>query len=196
MVSLHPSVFRHAATAERMRERAAREGHVGGRRLYTADEDAVIRRLFPDLEALGRCLPHRTRSALKFRAGTLGLRAKQRTWTGREVSEIRERMRRGETQSAIAGALNATVPQIRDIKKRFKIHAPKRALVGFGAPMIDAVRHRARALNFSLNDLDREISRKGSYFGRGDRTRRIGIKLVERAVKVLGGRFQVLWDDD
>ena len=77
---------RHAASAERLRKRNKREGYtMDGKKIWTREEDDIVRFLFPDYQAMAKALPQRSYSGFRYRAKVMGLVQTRPQFTAREL---------------------------------------------------------------------------------------------------------------
>lgn len=155
---------------------------------WSSAEDEIVRKGYPNYVSLRRSLPHRSLSALKYRASVLGLQTRRHRWTGREMKNL-ERLRAG----------GATWPQIqemypgRSLGRAMNYHKKRRGPVRLGFPLLDDIRQRAFDRGIRLRELD-EFACSGTYFRRGNRFE--NIRHVQQAAKLLGGELMIEWPTD
>ena len=182
---------RYAWSGAAARARMKRAGRTpNGHWLWSAKEDAKVRRLYPNYKALRRALPKRNDNGLRARVRTLGIQKRRHVWLAREVSQLR----RLYTNGAAYAELQAVFPYLSQASIRGKVWhlglSRKRSLKLLGVPVIDSIRSRASALGFSLRELDREVRSKGYY---QKASRLVSGRSVARAVRLLDGELLVSW---
>jgi len=163
---------------------------------WTFTESEVLRRHWPDVEALRRVLPHRTKRAIRNMAKRCGLVPDkvQNVWTGAQDKKLRQMAGEGATRKEMAAELSLTVGQIANRLLYRRINIAKRPPKSYGEPLVDEVRRRAFALNISVAELDRSLGGR-HIFQRAWKGRPIGAVHIHRAVKALGGVLKVEWID-
>jgi hypothetical protein len=180
-------------------EKVRREGQTGrGDRLWDDDDD-VLRRIFPDFDALERLMPYRSLAAIKARARKIGLYQKDeyKIWKCTDVHKLRSAYQRGGLREALAAFPECQDWQIRGRVAYYGIRHT-RPLKPQGIPLIDALRQRARDLGLSMEDLD-HLAGGGFYFRSSGWTQGISGKVTERKIlrvmRALGGRLEASWTD-
>src|SRR4051812_34174581 len=84
-------LFRLANFGRLTRERMIRDGcNTRGDKLWTDEESAVIRLLYPDYGAVRRELPHRSLHAVQAQAQKLRLCKQIKVWTGADIARLRQ----------------------------------------------------------------------------------------------------------
>lgn len=162
-------------------------------RPWSAEEDQLIRSLYPDYDSLQRRLLYRTRSALKHRARHLGVTAGRHVWTNVEVALLRALYAAGVPDRALGEPFpHLRLGQIRAKAQHLRLARPRRAPVLLGVPPLDAVRQRAAQAGLSLAELDRR-ARTGRYFQ--SCRRNLDLRCIWRAAQLLSGEIRVTWDD-
>jgi predicted transcriptional regulator len=108
---------------------------------------------------------------------------------------LRKMAAEGHSRSEIAEALGMRLQQIAGRLCYTKTSIRRRPPAPSANPLVDAVRQRAFALNIPLGDLDRSLGDR-KIFQQAAGRQRVKHIHIERAVKALGGRFAVQWDDE
>lgn len=183
---------RSAARAECLRELKSRRGGVP---FWTRQEDAILRKLAPDYDAIFRCLPHRTRRAAQARCYWLNLKKGQERWLASEISLLRKIYPTAKREELLSRFPNYKVQRLHDKASQLKLKRP-RLWRKVGHPLIDKIRERAVALNMTMHDVDAVAGTKGHFGGQHSRlVRRANQDHIARAVEALGGRLVIEWDD-
>jgi hypothetical protein len=195
-MQLSEATFRHAAISERMRRRVAESGFVGKNRVWTVEEDQIVRQRYPDLAAVCAQLPGRSRVAIVARAGKLQVSKPRFVWTAAAVSKLRRHYGKIPNRELMAMFPGKTMDGLRHVAQQNGIRAPRRRFKSTGFPLLDAVRDRCFDLNYSMLDLD-ELAMTGRYF-RTARWRtydRVSYPRLCKAVEALGGTLGVDWGE-
>jgi hypothetical protein len=159
---------RSAARSQSLREQIRRAGRTrSGLPIWTEEEDAEIRRLYPDYAALKKSLKRRTHSALKNRANRIGIIKRHHCWTDAEVSRLRKLYPTSTAQQLRAAFLGLRKRQIKEKAMNLGLHKKRRSYPSTGFPIIDQIRTRAFVLNLSMLDLDELAGTKNYFQGRG-----------------------------
>lgn len=155
---------------------------------WLPEEDDILRTHYPRFPVLLRLLPGRTKDAMAFRAGTLGLRRRVHIWTGAELKELRSLRQAGFTW-----------PQLRDqfpgkslVQPQARLRSRARLKL-FGLPLLDQVRQRAFDRGIRLSTLDRQAG-TARYFSHGSPIERL--EMIDKAARVLGGRLTIEWGEN
>lgn len=160
---------------------------------WTAEEDDLIRALYPAYDRLERALPHRTRSALKNRARHLGVASVRHVWTNVEVALLRALYAAASPDRILAERFpHLELGQIHAKACHLGLRRPRRAPILLGVPVIDAVRQRAALAGLTMVELDRR-ARTGRYFQ--SCRRNLDLRCISKASQLLGGEIEVHWDD-
>ena len=81
----------YARLGQLSRERLKRAGVTPlGYKLWTASEDAVVHRLYPDYPAIISTLKTRTYYAVRVRARAIGIVKRRKPWTTREMGLLKK----------------------------------------------------------------------------------------------------------
>ncbi|CAH0496458.1 SANT/Myb-like DNA-binding domain-containing protein [Novosphingobium sp. CECT 9465] len=160
---------------------------------WTAEEDQLIRALYPDYDRLQRQLKLRTRSALKHRARRIGVTVVRHVWTNIEVASLRALFAQGIADRDLVGKFpHLQLGQIRAKAQHLGLTRPRRAPVLLGVPLLDGIRQRAALAGLSLVELDRRAS-TGRYFQ--SCRRNLDLRCIWRAAQILSGEIRVNWQD-
>lgn len=161
---------------------------------WTLKEHEVVINHWPDVDAIHRLIPHRTRIAIQSFASKCNLTKEIHSWTGTQDSLLRKRVREGVPRRAIATELGMTLNQVANRMQYVGLHYGKKPPEPTGNRLMDAVLRRAFDLNLSRRDLDAECGGKGEPFRRWAPTRKISIEKVRHAVEFLGGELDAVWE--
>lgn len=180
----------------RNRERARFLGtNIKGHKLWTAQEDGVLRSNYPDLKAIYVLLPHRNRNAIWHRCQRLGLKQSRHQWRASEISKLRRIYPYAPQAIVLSEFPGISWDAIRmaakyhGVQRRTKRPPYKRT----GKQVIDAILSRLEDIGWSLGDLD-DAARTGRYF-RSHSWRRFKLKFdhIHRAVRALDGELLPAW---
>lgn len=163
---------------------------------WLPEEDAIVRRLYPDYAALIVALPTRTRYAIKFRVQSLNLatKIKVKSWTGAELKRLRQACEARAHKTKIIEMFaprnwEAIYSQI----KRFKINRRRiRSAPEFRHPAVLSIRERSYQRNLPFRQLAREIG-GSELFGVTDSG--TSIAGIIKAVEFLGGEIDIIWSE-
>lgn len=164
-----------------------------GQPLWTPKEIAILRRLYPDYQALVRALPKRTRKAIESKVWRCGLAKPRRIWSEPDFGIMKPLYVRGAPMTAILNRLpSKTARQVWSKAANRKIRRPRRPPQPTGFAPVDAVRRRAFDLHISMTDLDAMAGRR-NYFRS---PRGIDWSAVQRVLPYLGGQAAVSWHEN
>ena len=169
---------------------------IGGRNAWSLFELEILEQHWPDLRLLKKRLPMRTEQAIKAMASRCGLKRTQpnHVWTAREHSDLKRMVASGHTRRQIAVHLGLTLGQVANRLQYEGMKQPRRRPVLCGNPLADAIRQRAFDLNLTMTDLDRSLGYRGRFSG-CFRGKRFSDSSVGRAVRALGGKLHIEWED-
>ena len=161
---------------------------------WTFNETEALRSYWPDLEVLRRLLPHRTESAVRKMANTLGLvsEKEQHIWTCPEDRALRKMAAEGVSRKEIAVALNLKVRQVANRMNYCRINLARKPPVLAGDPLVDAVRRRLFDMRISIADFDRSLGGRNVFRQNKPKS----ANLIAKAVKALGGRLTIEWPEE
>ncbi|WP_150129938.1 SANT/Myb-like DNA-binding domain-containing protein [Sinorhizobium sp. RAC02] len=185
---------RNVASGERARKKMRREGvNMSGDKLWSAVEDELIKRLYPNYVAILTELPHRTYSACRTRARTLGVVKERPPYTAKELSIVRRLYPAGDREKLLALLPGRTWDQVGDLAKRHGIRRAPKLFKPTGVVVLDQIRARCRELNYTMPDLDKMIRSKG-YFKKANWCKgHIHHRDIGRAVSALFGDVKAEW---
>lgn len=189
----------NVARADQTRQRNLRNGFVGnGSKLWSADEIACVKLLYPDVAAIRRRLPHRTRVAIMYRASLLKLTRPRRNWTGADLARLRRLYPVASREELRAAFPGRAIKHIQCAASRYKCRR-RRPHKPCGERLMNEILKRADGLRLSLRDLD-EIAGTKSFFKRANWRRPPGKMNVNgaaylKAIAALGGRLVIEWED-
>jgi hypothetical protein len=163
--------------------------------LWTEDDEAVARRLYPDYKAISKALG-RTYEAVRFQCQSLGLTPKNHVWTAAEVSRLRRMYPTASYEELRAAFHNFSRVHIASIASFYGFARARRPYKATGFDIIDQIRDRAFELGYSLRDID-EISGTKKYFALQQwvKRERANYKAVVKAIEALGGKVSAQWND-
>lgn len=163
---------------------------------WTYRETEALREHWPDLAALRELLPHRSEKAIKAMAQKCGAAPPkdQHIWTGAEDKRLRALAAAGATRKEMAAALSLSPLQIQNRLQYTRIRVSKRPPALCGDDLADAVRQRAFQMNITIRDLDRSLGNH-RIFQNAVTKKRVLPHHIDKAVKALGGRLTIVWDD-
>jgi hypothetical protein len=167
-----------------------------GYKLWTDEEDEVLRSSYPDLQKMTVELPHRTKLAVYARCLRLGMKTERREWKASELSKLRRLYHKATHQEIMEEFPGYTWASIsararyHGISRTYRHKYPRT-----GKPIMDAILGRIEELGWSLRDLD-EASKSGRYF-RNQKWRRWkpNIKFIQRAVQAMDGELKASWKE-
>ncbi|MBP7704450.1 MAG: hypothetical protein KA105_04065 [Caulobacter sp.] len=137
-------------------------------------------------------LPWRTEKAIELKAARLGLTRTGKVWLDGQWDYAKPLYRRGEdVRAMIAPAVLKAPRQVWAKASKAGVRRPRKPPKPTSWPLLNQVRERAHILKLSMADLD-ALAETGSYFSA---PRRLNLRAISRALKVLGGRFDVEWRD-
>lgn len=185
---------RHAAKATQSRKRIQREGFtMNGKKVWTNQEDDVVRSMFPNYKAICRALPHRSYSGIRYRAHVLDLVTRRRPFTARELSIIRRIYPTGDRQELEAQLPGRDWQAIAGVATRNGIHRKLKPFKVTGVAVIDQIRSRCRELNYTMPDLDKLVKSKKYFSDAKWLSGHIHLRAIGRAVRVLFGDLKADW---
>jgi hypothetical protein len=164
---------------------------------WTYRETEVLREHWPDMAAMRKLLPHRTEKAIRGMAAKCGAAPpkEQHIWTAAEDKRLRALAASGATRKEMAVVFDLSPLQVQNRLQYARIRVAKRPPISCGNALVDAVRLRAFHLNISMVDLDRSLG-KHRIFEKAVSNRHIAPHHIDRAVKALGGRLEIVWDEE
>ena len=172
-----------------MRRHFRRRASSGAR--WSADEDQIIARFYPNYAELQRRLRARSYYAIRNRARMLGVARRRHVWTSSEVTKLRALYFRGATSAEIVAAFpghssRQIVSKARHIRL---VRGPREPYV-LGVPPIDTVREQAAIRGWTWRKLDK-FAKTGRYFQQT--TRRVDWGHLAKAIELLGGKIEIAW---
>lgn len=166
---------------------------IAGDPVWTIEEFDVLRRLYPDRQAIASALTRRTKIAIHHKARSLGLVTPRRFWSEQEVKLLRTLYRMSVATAELVSLFpGRTKQQIWRKADRLRIQRPRRPLRMTGLPLVDSIRQLAFAQGHSMTEMDVWTGAKG-YFRS---PRYCNWRVLTRAVKVLDCEPTVSWQRD
>lgn len=164
---------------------------------WTLVEGELLRKHWPDIDLLRKHLPHRTERAIRNMAKRCGLVPDklQHIWTIAQDTKLRRFAAIGMDRKTIADELGLTVAQVANRLLYKKINIAKRPPVATGDVLVDAIRRRAFDMRMTTADLDRSLGYKKG-FRNCWRGKGVSPNRIHEAVKALGGRLVVEWNQE
>lgn len=178
---------------DRLLEHIARTGlTIAGQPVWTAEELATLKRLYPDRDALARALPRRTAQAIAHKARQIGLVRPLRIWSEAETLRLRKPYVAGVPIAVLTQMfVGKTARQIWRKASAQGYRRPRRPPRLVGHPLIDSIRRRAFDLRCTMKDLDSFIGRTRYFSG----VRHVDWPALQRAMTLLGGMPVVSWPE-
>lgn len=163
---------------------------------WTYRETEVLHEHWPDMAALRKLLPHRSEKAIKRMAQKCGAAPpkEQHVWTGAQDKRLRALAADGTPIKLIAKELDLRPLQVTNRLQYTGVRIARRPPGLCGDDLADAVRLRAFQMNISIRDLDRSLGRH-RIFEKAVTRKHVLPNHIEKAVKALGGRLTIEWDD-
>ncbi|RVK40917.1 hypothetical protein [Sinorhizobium meliloti] len=189
---------RNARSADRARQRMQREGvTMSGAKLWTEEENAVLQQHFPNYEIMMQALPHRTRTAIRFRCGKLGLTRPKHVWMASEISLLRRLYARASKQEIMAALPGRSWISIKSAAEYYRFRRERKPYATIGVDALDALRQKCFECNMYMRDLDEIVGSKG-YFRKAlwRANGRVDFRRVGRAIEALGGKVTAEWPEE
>lgn len=185
-----------ARTAQRMRDRARRQGYAfGGKKVWTSGEDEVCRLLYPQYRMIERLLPHRTRRAIQARCQKIGLSYTVRQWGPLDKAKLRRLYPKAPWSDIKAALPDWTVQQIRSEARYLGIKRERKPYKPTGYRLLDQARDRIFDLNMYMRDADAYAGSRRYFYKAGWHSGWRNDKAICRLVRALGGQVVAVWDD-
>ena len=156
---------KNASWVQSLRKAIQRRGTVAGHRVWTAEEDKVLRDLYPDYAAAKRALNTRSLSAIRNEAQKLGIAPKRQLWTSAEVLRLRRLYPTASRQVLLEAFPGANWVRINHKAQHIGLRRPPFKFKPTPWPLLNAIRARAHQLGYTLVDLD-AMAGTGKYFQR------------------------------
>lgn len=162
---------------------------------WTLKEHEVVVSHWPDVEAIIKRLPHRSKRAIHAFAGRCNLTLQRHIWTAAEDAKLRKFAAEGRKRKEMAAELGLTITQVAGRLSYARIPLARKPPKPSSNPLVTAIRQRAFECHMTLADLDRSLGDQKIFRQAAGRqcVRHIHI---ERAIKALGGVLVVKWVDE
>ncbi len=163
---------------------------------WTYRETEVLREHWPHMATMCKLLPHRTETAIRRMAAKCGAAPQkdQHIWTGAEDKRLRAFAAEGMPCKFIAREFGLRPLQVTNRLRYIGARIARKPPAPCGDELADAVRQRAFQMNISMADLDRSLE-TGRIFQNAACKKRVLPRHIEKAVKALGGRLAIVWDE-
>lgn len=175
-----------------------------GQKLWEDHENAAIRSLWPDYEAIKAALPHRTYGAIQAQAARIGASAKGHVWTTGEVLRLRRIFPTATHAELLAAFPGVSLRAIRSHAFRLNLRRAVKPYGPTGCALLDELRDRCRFLNLSMADLD-AMAGTGTYFQRSgwrsgrragaSTNRQFSYERVVKGILAIGGNVVADWGE-
>jgi hypothetical protein len=164
-----------------------------GRKLWSVEDDEIVKALYPSYADMKARLPERTLRALHARCEALGIAKKIHWWLGSEIAKLRRLYPTASRDKLRDEFSGLTWPAIQGAACRYGVKRARRKYKRTGHHLIDAILARIEEIGWTLRDLDEE-SKTGRYFRNGSwRRSKPNYGRLARAAKALDGRLVVEW---
>ncbi len=181
---------RNAAAAQSLR----RQRELSSADLWQPEDDDLLRRLYPDYDALRKAFPGRSYRAIQGHVSRLGIAAKRHRWTSAELSRLRRLYQSASRQEVLAAFPEMGWKQIKARAEHAGLRRPRRPYCPTGHAILDDIRSRCFELRYSMVDLD-QMAKTNHYFTKAlwANARVVKAQPVVRAVDALDGSLLVRW---
>lgn len=188
----------HARSAQLTRQRILRSGlTLNGHRLWSPEEDEVIRRYYPDFDKLAGLLPDRTYVAIRHRSQIIGVARKKPQWLAIEVAKLRKYYPTAPKAELLRMFVGSSWFRITNKARQLNLRRKKKCFRPTGFPVIDQIRARCFELNLSMVDLDEMAGTKKYFQTAGWYGHEwVSGEYVRRAVEALDGTLEAKWSED
>lgn len=180
---------------EQARARIRKTGMTpNGRRLWTAREDEIMKKFYPNYRVLQRKLPNRTYPALRYRAQRLGIQIRRHRWTTFEIASLRRLYPTAPKSEVMTIVPNMKWETIRARARDLGFRRP-RTFKKTGFVILDQIRNRCRELNYSMADLD-AIAGTRRYFSKAAwiSVGKPNLANLVKAATALDGHVRIEWN--
>jgi hypothetical protein len=184
-----------ANASVRMRALAKRRGYARGYPIWTAAEDDILRADYPDYDLLQKRLPRRTYEAIRGRLRALKIQKVKRPWTCKEVLRLRKLWPHADRKTLLDAFPECNWHRLSNAARLHKLRRPHNPFSSTGDPLLDSIRARCRYLNYSMGDLDKMAGTADYFRSAGWRRHAPSTFKMVKAIKSLGGKISVSWDE-
>jgi len=190
-------VTRGAATADRMRQRIARNGFTpNGHPLWDEREIRHLVEGYPRYDDIMPLIPRRSRTAAWRKASKLKItRPRPPDWSTNEIPRLRKVYPTGTREEILTNFPGRTYGAIAKAANSRGIYRAPKPYKPTGNTVLDQILQRARSRNWSLRELDLETRGRGYFSGRKWRFGRFNHRAHVKAVSCLGGALKLRWND-
>ncbi|MBN9598024.1 MAG: hypothetical protein J0G36_22075 [Afipia sp.] len=162
-----------------------------GYKIWSRSEEAYVKRHYPDLERIQRCVPHRTSRAIQAKAFKLGVTRKCKPWTAAKVLLLRKLWVRGSRDDISRAFPEYSWGRLRAKASSLRLRRPSQQLPAIH-PLIEEIRARGRKLDLTLTDID-HLTKNRSYFTSSRLKTNPHIEPLLRAIEALDGHIEIVW---
>ncbi len=184
------------ARSIKARDRIERTGFTpNGWRVWTSQEDDVLRKLYPDYRAIEQALPGRHIKALVARSARIGVSRSCHGWKASEISKLRKLYPTASHSTLLVEFPGLTWGAIKQAARAHGIFRAKRIHKRTGSPLVDSILTRIEEIGWTLGDLDKEANTQ-QYFTRQSwrRLNAFDMEKLAKAVAVLDGKIRIDWN--
>ncbi|AVA21603.1 hypothetical protein [Rhizobium sp. NXC24] len=185
-----------ARSAESMRKRLRWSGYTfSGKKIWSEEENTVLRLFYPYSGLIARFLPKRTRGAIEAQFRKLGLGRKVHQWTPLEKQKLRKMYPECSREEICAAFPFSNWTSIQAVARYYGYRRKKKPYKITGIQPLDAVRIRCYEIKWTMRDLDEECRTKQYFQTRGYRSDYPNFQAITRAVEMFGGELRAYWTD-
>lgn len=165
-----------------------------GRKLWSVEDDEIVKALYPSYADMKARLPERTLRALHARCEALGIAKKIHWWLGSEIAKLRRLYPTASRDKLRDEFPGLTWPAIEGAACRYGVKRARRKYKRTCHSLMDAILARIEEIGWTLRDLDEEARTKKYFSNQGWRRSRPNIAKIALAVKALDGRLGIAWN--
>lgn len=165
---------------------------------WTQEEDAILHTPDTNIVEMAKLLPHRSKDAVASRMNKLGISRKRMIsfMSAAKASKIRQLTETCTRYEEIAQQVGTSRHAIASFCQSHRLLLAKTPIAVTGNATYDEIRRKVLERGMTLRNFDKSLSYKTNFFASPRFHTTISIGMYEKAVKALGGRFVITWDDD
>lgn len=167
-----------------------------GHRVWKSAERDVLREFYPDYQAIKRKLRRRSLAAIRAQCHLMGLTPKKTAWTGFDRSKLRRLFTTATKRELLEAFPGRTYTALQVTGYQMGLRRPRKKYVKTQHPVVDDLREACRTGGFYMPHMDEFAGTKKYFTGRIQRRKKHNFRAIDRAVKALGGKLVVVWDED